>query len=82
LSKSIWYMGKINLEREIDESLNESKRLNLTLKNNKVLLIDEIKNGLGDSIRTIGNKVDVIKKPKLTLLHKLNNLIRNFFTKF
>lgn len=73
---------KDEIENEIDKTLNEKKRLNNLLDSNKNVLIDDIKNGLGDSIKTIGNKIEIIEKPKLGFLGRLNNNLKNFFKKF
>jgi len=73
---------KDELENEIDKTINESKRLRIMLDSNKNGLIDEIKNGLGESIKTVGNKIEFIEKPKPSFLDRVNNSLRNFFKKF
>ena len=64
---------------EVEKFEREKKMFEFTNQIKKNSLINDIKNGLGDEIKSIKGKPRIIKKPWHT---KLKNLFIKFFNKF
>lgn len=65
--------------KEINEANNEKKMLSYKTSLAKAQFIDEIKNGLGEEIKTNANKIEKIK---LTFWQKIGKIIKKIFTGF
>jgi len=66
-------------EKELKETINEKKMLSFKTTMAKHQFIDEIKNGLGQEIKSSGNKVKIIKP---TFWQKLGRIMKKIFTGF
>ncbi len=63
----------------VDSIINDIKGQKEQTKLNKLRFINEIKSGLGEKIKENPNQIKIIKKPWCS---KLNQFIKNIFTKF
>lgn len=64
---------------ELNDTTNEKKMLDYKTSLAKTHFINEIKNGLGDEIKSNGSKIKIIKP---SIWKKMGNIIKKIFTGF
>lgn len=73
----------MDIDSAITSALNAKRALDEKTRYAKTSFIVEMKSGLGDVIKENPYKVTFVKKPwRVRFMARLNQIIRNIFTKF